>query len=129
MSKYYYYINDTGRIIKTVYTDNEFDKARIKLGNIFLDEETAKQMKDKLEIYVELKRYANKHNDEEMDWDNIDQRKYFMTYNHYFNKLSNGINTCLEIMGQVHFNDDKMREKAIEDIGEEKIKKLFKEKR
>ena len=122
----YYYINDDG----DVYDDEEnymnTDDNRYKLGNYFKTEEEAEKTIEKIQIYMELKRLAKRlNNGREIDWGNRGQSKYYIYFDYRYKSfyINNYFDTCY--LGQIYCLDENFLDKAKQEIGEDRLKKLF----
>ena len=122
----YYYISSCNEILYSNYTNEDFDHTKISIGNCFQTEEQAEFMAEKLKVIHELEKFAFENNEKEIDWNNEDQEKYIITFNHITQDCgiilwrvsrSNPFN--------VYFTSEELAKKAIETIGEDRIKKYY----
>ena len=123
----YFIVNSIGYTKEIYpYVADGTDELHIKFGNCFQTEEQAEFMLEKLKVIHELEKFAYENNDEEIDWDNKDQSKYSLVfgYNHQVVQI-NTWSVIREIPFNVYFTSEEIGRKAIETIGEERIKKYF----
>lgn len=112
----YYYVNAIGDICKIIWLGNDFDEARIEFRNAFLTEEEAEfelQRKNCEDIMLKYGRRKLK----------LGSNNYRMYYDH-FNKtieLDNYVYSYHQ--GSIYFDSNKLAQKAIDEIGEERLKK------
>lgn len=122
----YYVINAESEIEKRYWNNDEYDIGSYQMGNCFKTKEEAEKEKEKIIIKKKLERYAEEHNTEKIDWDNPKQSKYHIEiYNN--NKINIWESNRVKHMNQVYFTSGEICKEAIEEIGEENIKKLFEE--
>lgn len=118
----YYYIGMVGSIYCTQYTDNDYDKSLISIGNYFKTEEEAEFELERLKVLEELKEFTYDFSEEE--WKNNDLRKYCIIYRHN----TDGIDIdywCNSNYVTLQFKTEEDCEKAKEKIGEERLKKYY----
>ena len=120
----YYFISDEGAICweHTLGTVNEI---RYRLGNYFKTKEEAEFARKKQLIYQKLKDYALEHNTEEIDWINYNQTKWIIGYNNDYKKIRYYWITSLIHINQIYFTSEKIARDAVEEIGEDNIKKYL----
>lgn len=122
----YYVIHGDGDVERICYTNNPSDNRAIFMGNCFKTEEEAKFMVEKLKVIHELQKFAYESNEEEIDWNNEKQSKFFLYFDYYLKRVR--INSCLNwlyIPFNIYFNSEKTAKRAIEAVGEDRIKKYF----
>lgn len=122
----YWYINPDGGIDYYSYENDETDKNFIAIGNCFQTEKQAEFMVEKLKVIHELEKFAYENNSEEIDWNNENQEKYIITFNHITQDC--GINLWRVSRSNpfnVYFTSEEIARKAIETIGEERIKRYY----
>ena len=124
----YYYVGNDGIVLEGCNTNHEIDEGRINLGNCFKTKEEAEHMVEKLKVINELKNFALENNGAEIDWKNDNQEKHIITYtvnceykNYFLNYGS--IAKCLPF--NIYFTSREITQKAIETIGEDRIKKYY----
>ena len=97
-----------------------------ELGNYFKTKEEAQEVADKIKTYIELKQLAEELNgDEEIDWKDKNQNKYYIFYSYTHDRLLQDNWKTIQYQGTIYCLDKNFKEKAIEKIGEERLKKLF----
>jgi len=114
----YYYVDSKGVARRTT---NEFrcDEERIDNLNCFkTKEQTERQSFEEL-LMRKLKQFGNLRN-EEIDWNDDDQRKYYL----YFKNNEIGISSrySSEQIGMTYFTSQEIAEKAIEEFKEDLIR-------
>lgn len=122
----YYVIHGDGNVERICYTNNPSDNRAILMGNCFRTEEEAKFMAEKLKVIHELKKFAYEKNEKEIDWNNSKQEKYYLYFN--YTDMSIVIDSyymCQDIPFAVYFTSEEIARKAIETIGEDRIKKYY----
>lgn len=117
----YYYIDSAGVVNVGYWDDYRIDKIRYAIGNIYRTEEEAKFAVEQLKILAELKEYA----DDDKEWNNRN--------NHWsiqYTALSGHIevdfySNTLSVPFNLYFSSPEQAQKAIDAIGEERLKKYY----
>lgn len=122
----YYYYGSMGMISDCDESNDEFDINRYAMGNYFQTGEEAMNTVRKIGIYTQLKDLALRLNEgEEIDWENVDQVKYFIYCDIENNELKLDCRTISKNIGNIYCLNNRFLEIALQEIGEEKLKKLF----
>ena len=122
----YFYINDTGYVDVSHENNDSFDKYRYKTRNYFKTEEEAEEYQEIMNTYYDLMDLAEElNNGKKINWNDEAQCKYVIYYSFKCNTLDEGIAYVCKEFGQIYCLDGDFVEKAIEKIGEDKLKKLF----
>lgn len=124
----YFYVNSNGEIEYRYYKNRNInDKRRIcNIGNYFKTDEEADHMVEKLKVIRELQDFALEHNDEEIDWNDVNQEKLYLGMNPKIKSIDI-FHTCswIYLPFNIYFTSEEIAEKAIETIGEDRIKKYY----
>ena len=122
----YFYIKSTGIVDYHNCDNDKVDKLFQSFGNCFQTEEQAEFMVDKLRVIHELEKFAYENNEEEIDWNDTNQEKLYLTMN-YTDKCIDVFYTYGWIYSpsNIYFTSKKIAKEAIETIGEERIKKYY----
>lgn len=104
----------------------------IKLGLLYATEEARDKAQFKLEIETKLKNIAERlNNGVKIDWDNYDQKKYFIIYDYKNDNDNDNIyedyNFVVNHQGVIYCLSDKFLDEAKKEIGEEDLIKYFKD--
>lgn len=105
----------------------EFIKNNVNCGLIFATEEARDKAMFKLEIETKLKNIAERlNNKEKIDWKNADQKKYYIFYDYFYNRIN-----CVYIFtdnyqGCIYCLDKNFLGEAKKEIGEDNLIKYFK---
>ncbi len=122
----YYYIGSVGSIFNYDYREDISDEAHLNIGNYFKTEEEAKHMVEKFKVIRELQKFANENNEEKIDWKNFNQCKYYLVYDTKDEDLYVDYSTqCESEPFNIYFTSFKIAKKAIEAVGEDRIKKYY----
>lgn len=113
---YIYYLND-----------NKLQKSGlVTIGNCFQTEEEARHMVEKLKVIKELQDFALENNTEKIDWKNNKQLKFFINFDCYSNRVGYSYTDDTKpIPLNIYFTSRELALKAIEKVGEERIKKYY----
>ena len=125
LNKDYWCIDYDGRIMNDYFS--VVDELKYAIGNCFKTKEEAEKVLEKIKIYMQLKRYAEEHNDEPIDFINEEQQKFYIYYDNHFQNIDIYYDTYMQDIGKIYFTSSVLCKEAIEEIGEDNIKKLFEE--
>ena len=122
----YFYIMGSGCIDYNNYDNDDADEQYQSIGNCFQTEQQAEFMAEKLRVIHELEKFACENNEEEIDWNDTNQEKLYLTMN-YMDKCIDVFYTYVWIYSpsNIYFTSKKIAKEAIETIGEERIKKYY----
>ena len=125
LNEMYYAISDVVNIFET-RNNSEIDDKRHNIGNCFKTKEEAEFALEKQKVITELKRFALENNECELDWNDNEKSKYFIVYNYLKNKIQVE-SLCYTKFGgnNIYFSSMKVAKKAIEKIGEDRLKKHY----
>lgn len=119
----YYIVSAEGEIVDDIWEDLDWNNDMFNLGNCFETKEQAEFAIDKQKVYTELKRYALEHNEEEIDWNDIDKCKWCITKD--CGKLNVYCFCRIHLLNQIYFTSEEIAQNAIKEIGEDRIKKYL----
>ena len=106
--------------------NDTIDNFNYKTRNYFKTKEEAEKYKERLKTYYDLMDLADElNNGEKIDWKNDKQRKYFIYYHVLDDRLYCSCATYTKNLGQIYCLDPDFQVKALEIIGEDKLKNLF----
>ena len=118
----YYTISTRGTINFDIFVDeNNTDAVRLLLGNVFETEEDAKKMLDKLKIINRLRELSNI-----KFVDDCSKLRYSISYDVDTKKVRPSMNRYSRLLPfDLYFETDKDCQNAIDEIGEENLKKYY----
>lgn len=122
----YYFVNSLGDIISDCESYCRLDDFRYKTRNYFRTSKEAEDYLEKINIYCDLKNLAEELNDEEIDFDNPNQTKFYFEYNSHTKEFLEYGTVSVKEINQIYCLDKKFLEIAKERIGEDQLIKLFK---
>lgn len=118
----YWYVRDFKNFDCNKWKDDEIDNFRYLIGNIYKTREEVEFAVEKAKVTTELKRYAQKYN-YKGDWENKCTEKWYISYDFYDNEILTtytfGKSDC------IYFSSEEIVKSAIEEIGEERIKRYY----
>lgn len=122
----YFIISSRLEVVKFNNQEDSIDKKVINSGNCFKTREEAQHMAEKLKVIRELQDFALEHNDEEIDWNDVNQEKLYLGMNPKIKSIDI-FHTCswIYLPFNIYFTSEEIAEKAIETIGEDRIKKYY----
>ena len=123
----FFAIRATTSCITSFRWDNSpFYENMYSIGNCFQTEKEAKHMAGKLKVIKELQDFALENNTEKIDWKNNKQLKFFINFDRYSNRVGYSYtDDCKTLPLNIYFTSRELALKAIEKVGEERIKKYY----
>ena len=120
----YFYVSGRGVINICRWINDTTDNGCYEIGNCFKTKEEAEFALEKAKVEAELRRFAEENNEYEIDWEDDDQKKWFIYYNCDTKKIDIIYNTVLKTHC-IYFSSKKIAKQAIDYIGEERLKKYY----
>ena len=112
----YYWFNSQGIIYEDTWEDDEFDISRRAIGNCFLTKEEAEFEIERRKVEAVLLKYGRR----EFKYG---KRNYYFFYDHEDKLIRKTIVDCCQSQGIIFFETEELCQKAIEETGEDNIKK------
>ena len=81
--RFYYIMSNDTTIDYFAWRGDATDEAHYTIGNCFKTREEAEFALERLKVIAEMKRYIAEHDDVKLDWNDCEQSKYYLVYNHY----------------------------------------------
>lgn len=119
----YWYINSDGSIDSAIWEDCDVDHYRRNQENCYLTEEKCEFTLERKKVIAEMKRLGG--TEDMMSLGDVDDRKYYIWYDHYDSIIHIGICTYSHNISDVYFATRELAQKVIDKIGEDKIKKYL----
>lgn len=122
----YYQIDWDARVFDMTYDDTSGDRGAIGIGNCFQTKKQAEFMVEKLKVIHELEKFAYENNEKEIDWNDVNQTKYYLV-TFQSDKIISVFFTykwCYTPFN-IYFTSEEIAERAIEAVGEDRIKKYY----
>lgn len=121
----YYIVTTRLTVGEAFYTvHDEINDARLFVNNCFKTKEEAKFRLEQIKVYYELKNFADENNDE-IDWKNKYQEKYYFCLNHSDNSFGICDVEFAEDIGRIYFSSKELAKQAIKKVGADRIKKYL----
>ena len=129
----YFTINTEFDLDDYCYTESSFDRELLESGNMFpYTKETEDKVRKEVELIAERRKlqsememFARLNNDCEIDWDNIDQQKWYLYIRHYNNEITLDYTYyCRRELNTTYFTSKEIAQKALEKFGD-RIKELY----
>lgn len=122
----YFYIEDCMGVSDDRNVQAPIDYCRFNIGNFFKTKIEAEHMVEKLEVIHELQKFAYENNEREIDWNNFSQTKFYLIYDSEVNNILVDYSSCTRTNSfNIYFTSFKIAKRAIEEIGEDRIKKYY----
>lgn len=119
----YYFLTSYGYVKETVWVNTDADNEKLSIGNVFLTEEDAEFEVKRLKAVAELKKYAKEFSYEE--WRSANTKKYYLCYNWTNDEVNTDYNYLASYGNQLLFESGEKAQEAIDEVGEERIKKYY----
>ena len=114
----YYYLTVRGNIESAIWTDGEFDRCLLAIGNLFKTEEEAKFERERRKVIAELKKYA-----EDREWD-VNNDHYFITWDYAIDNIAYHIHSTLK-HADIYFESEERAMEAVEAVGEDRVRRFY----
>ena len=122
----YFYIEDCMGVSDDRNVQAPIDYCRFNIGNCFKTKIEAEHILEKLKVIHELQKFAYENNEGEIDWKNFNQCKYYLVYDTKDEELYVDYSIqCESEPFNIYFTSSKIAKRAIEEIGEDRIKKYY----
>lgn len=127
--KYYFGYSD-GSVSHDIFhhcnvTGTYVHENRYALGNCFKTREKAEFALERQKVIMELKRFALEHNEKDIDWNDRCQNKHSLYFNHDKNRTCISACTYFQYAQCIYYTSIEIARAAIQEIGEERIKKYY----
>ena len=110
----YYSFNYDGRITEFENINLSADEGLIAFGNACTDRSVMARKVHELKLWSLLWNFAEEHNDE-MDWDDAEEWKYYIYFNHKLKEWK--INPTFQYENETpHFSSESLAKRAIDEI-------------
>lgn len=113
----YFTIEDDGRIIERININQEKTNNRLSIGNVFKTHEAAEFAVEKMRVEQELRKYAEPFDPDKKQWE--------MNYDYRNETIFKIWTEILNTQGAFYFESEETLQKAIDEIGEDRIKKYI----
>ena len=116
----YYLANMIGEI-DSLYDDSPHDDLIYQAGNYYSDKRIAENNARADTLLRKLRRFAVEHRKKKLDWNNGNQIKYSICFNHITNRLEHSIVNYRRSFGTIYFDSEETTFAAIEEFKDELI--------
>ena len=121
----YYYVNQVSATSRAVNDEFDIDVVRYRTYNCFKTEEEAKQEAEKILVRRQLEDIARRLNKgNKIDWESESPRKYHLCVDKC-NYIYSNVCYSVKYQGVVYCLDKSFKDIAIQEIGEERLKKYL----
>lgn len=122
----YFYIEDCMGVSDDRNVQAPIDYCRFNIGNFFKTKIEAEHILEKLKVIHELQKFAYENNEGEIDWKNFNQCKYYLVYDTKDEDLYVDYTVyCKREPFNIYFTSSEIAKRAIEAVGEDRIKKYY----
>lgn len=115
----YYYVTSNGKVWKGIEGNTTLDDQRYKIANYSTNRSKMefKALRDNL--LSRMQRWADIHNEEKIDWDNSEQRKYVIYYDYDDNRFCFTYVYYSRDLGQIYFTSEEIANQCLEEFKKE----------
>ena len=112
----YWLLSHIGYVVQVRWSGDDYEDNIYAIGNAFRTQEEAEFRAEQLKVEAELRRFARPFEENEQN--------VILKYAHDTNKLLTGHHLYSQY-GNIYFDSEEVAYKAIETVGEERIKKYY----
>lgn len=91
-------------------------------ANAFSTKEKAEEINFKQTLFRKLQRFSDENGGSKINWNDEDQDKYYIYYDHQSKRLEVNLNWCIQEYGKIYFISEEVAEKALELFHDDLIK-------
>ncbi len=117
----HYVVSDNGTVLTIISPHSNVAAQYYDLANYYSSKEVAENNARADRLMRQLRRFAVEHREKELNWDNVNQPKYYL----YYDCIGAGITVNDEydykLCGVVYFDSDKVAAKAAREFRDELI--------
>ena len=113
----YWYVDCDAEVMLAVWYGDDYDKGRVSIDNVFKTKEQAEFAVEKLKVEAELRKFSRPF--EYGDWN------FEILWNNHENNIELDWSGYVVRQSVIYFESGEIAEKAIESVGEERIKKYI----
>lgn len=113
----YWYVGMRGNIFTSQWEGFPSEVAMLKFGNIFRTEEQAEFAVEKLKVEAELWKFGRRFV--------VDESNCLISYEHGTGEIEFRYSSFADVQGAIYFESKEKAQQAIEEVGEERIKKYL----
>ena len=122
----YFTINKLFGIDEFNYDSDIFDRELLNNGNMFpyteenkeQVEKEAKLIAERRKLQSEMEMFARQNNEEEIDWNNSEQVKWYLYLTHKENEIRKGCTWDIRHFNTVYFTSEEIAQKALDNFGD-----------
>ena len=117
----FYYVSSRGHVEFAPDDYRDIDDDYYKSANYYSSNVVAENNARADKLMRQLRRFAVEHRANELNWYNINNRKYYITYDFEDNKISANYKTFLKGLGVTYFDSMETAQAAIDEFRDELI--------
>lgn len=117
----YFYTNMGGDLASTENNELKLDELAIDSGNAVIDKQLGEDRARRTRLLWQLERFSAENRETPIDWDNINQHKYYISYDYTEKNLLVGCLYSEKDTFQIYFDSEELSEKAIKEFHDELI--------
>ena len=113
----YWYVDSDTDVLDVAWYGGEYDQGRLSINNVFKTKDQAEFVAEKLKVEAELRKFSRpfKYGDENFE----------IIWNNHENNIELDWSGYVVRQSVIYFESGEIAEKAIESVGEERIKKYI----
>lgn len=120
-SEIYYWVDNDGLVGSSYKQNLPDDDFRYDTANYYSSKDIAENNARADQLMRQLRRFAVENREKEMDWNNSNQRKYFITYDNPDCVLNVASYCVIRELNVIYFDSKELAERAIEEFNDELI--------
>lgn len=117
----YWYVDAEGIVSSYGWENDNIDNEIFAFNNCFPTKEEAEAVAKKKRVLAKMEIFAKEHNEGEIDWDNINQPKYIISYSYHESILRISDMYYVFDFGSVYFTSKEVAQACIDELGDEII--------
>ena len=110
----YHFIKAYGMVTKDEERYFDIDDQYYNTANYFSTKEKAEEINFKQALFRRLQRFSDENGGDDIDWNNTDNPKYYISFNYSTNKFYIDFLYKIAVFGSVYFVSEEVTQQAIE---------------
>lgn len=115
----FYLVGEDSEVYDTIEQQMANDEQQYNTANYYSDKTVAEENARADELMRKLRRFAVEHNECELDWKAGYQYKFYIEYDHSFQRIEINKNQFMRKFGQIYFSTEEIAKQAIKEHEDE----------
>lgn len=117
----YWFVDSRGCVSIDGWSNSGIDNYKYYTNNCFPTEKAAEQKLRVIQTEIELRKYAEEHNEGIIDWKDGEQYRWRLYYSFYTDYISCNGYSSEYTPNQIYFTSEEIARAAVNEIGEERV--------